>query len=272
MLYDKYIWNKLYSQPVFGFEWDVCIILDACRTDLAKKASAERDWLDEPDEIWSVGSNTPSWYEETIRMAKESDIKETALVSGNPHSTTAKDAPWKIFDEVWRYGFNEDFGTVPPRPVTDRAIKVWQDYSPRRLLVHYMQPHLPPVHTKRADIGWDQDTAEWDDPWIQASNGALSVRFVRNLYEGNINPVLDDIEILLENIQANRVIITSDHGNYIGEGGKWSHPSNERGAPVRKVPKWRVSATEKGTHTPEDYDRNKTTQIRSKQLQALGYK
>lgn len=272
-LYDSYIWTGLYSTNIFETEWDLCVILDACRVDLARTVSEQREWLPEPDTIWSVGSNSPSWYRRTIRGAGRDQIEQTALVSGNPHTNTIADAPWHLCDEVWTYAFNEEYGTILPRPVTDRAITVAREQDAERLLVHYMQPHLPPVQTSVPELGWNQDDGNWhrSDPWVRAAEGELDPDYVERLYRGNINPVLDDVELLLDNVNADRAVITADHGNYIGEDGKWSHPDKERGAPVRQVPWWETSATDRRTHEPEIYDRSGSNMTRMEQLKALGY-
>jgi hypothetical protein len=272
-LYDGRIWPYFRGTNIFELDWDLCVVLDACRVDMARAASRRHNWLPVPETYWSVGSNSPTWYRRTVRGAGNDQIRESGLVSANPYTPRVKDAPWKVFDEVWRYAFNDEYGTTLPRPVTDRAIKASRDQNVDRLLVHYMQPHMPPVHTQAPHLGWDADKLEWveGDPWNRAANGDLNSEYVEQLYRENLDPVLEDVELLLDNVDANRVIITADHGNYLGEGGKWSHPDWERGAPVRRVPLWTMTATDSGSHDPVSYKRDAEVTSRTDQLEALGY-
>ena len=272
--YDKYVWTPLYSTNVFEAEWDLCVVLDACRVDMAKRATDQRSWLPNPETRWSVGSNSTSWYERTVSGAKKDILADTALISGNPHSDVVRDIDWGLLDEVWTYAFDEEFGTTLPRPITDRAISVSRDYNMDRLLIHYMQPHLPPVQTSAPDLGWNPETQDWHDgdPWTRAANGELDPEYVERLYRENLDPVLDDVALLLDNVEAETAVITADHGNYVGENDKWSHPLNDRGLSVRQVPWWETTATDKGTHEPESYDRSTADVSQMDQLKALGYR
>lgn len=51
---------------------------------------------------------------------------------------------FKSIDKVWNYTERgTGGGGCPDRAVTDRAITVSRQKEPKRMIVHYMQPHSP---------------------------------------------------------------------------------------------------------------------------------
>ena len=87
--------------------------------------------------------------------------------------------------------------------------------------------------------------------------------------------VLDDIEILLNNLEADKVVITTDHGEAFGEYGVLGHKLGSLHPQIRKVPWVVTSAADNGTHEPtvEEPDNKKMSREKlDDQLEALGYK
>jgi membrane-anchored protein YejM (alkaline phosphatase superfamily) len=80
-----------------------------------------------------------------------------------------------------------------------------------------------------------------------------------------------ELELILQNIDASEVIITSDHGNYLGERGRWGHPFSHTHEAVRNVPWWKTSGTNTGNYQPKEYDRSNQTVSKVESLKALGY-
>jgi hypothetical protein len=62
--------------------------------------------------------------------------------------------------------------------------------------------------------------------------------------------VLDEVELLLSNLDADRVAISADHGELLGEFGLAGHPDGFPFSPVKRVPWVDTSATDTGTHRP----------------------
>lgn len=52
----------------------------------------------------------------------------------------------------------------------------------------------------------------------------------------NLEYVMDEIELLLENFEADEVVITSDHGNAFGERFLYQHPIYVEVEAVKAVP------------------------------------
>jgi hypothetical protein len=95
-------------------------------------------------------------------------------------------------------------------------------------------------------------------------------------YLDELRYVLDDVELLLENYDANRVVITADHGEAFGEYGIFGHPIGSLHPKVRTVP-WAVtSATDTRTYEPNTAPpstrEEATSQNAEETLEALGYK
>lgn len=70
-------------------------------------------------------------------------------------------------------------------------------------------------------------------------------RVLRNAYRANLKLVLKNAARLIEHL-AGRIIVTSDHGDFLGENRRYSHPSNTRHPILLEVP-WLVIDKEKKT-------------------------
>ena len=58
---------------------------------------------------------------------------------------------------------------------------------------------------------------------------------LRNAYRENLRCVLESVAVLLENISGN-ILVTADHGEYLGEHGKYGHGLVPRYPPIIEVP------------------------------------
>jgi hypothetical protein len=269
------IGNFRSGENIFDTDWDLCLILDACRYDLMQEVTNEYSFLTDSTAAISVDSKTDAWTRKTFSRADERDLRDTAYVTANPFSREIPDeSSLRSVDHVWEYGWDEQEGTVPARVVTDRAIATHRSENPNSLLVHYLQPHVPfvPWEQKtplgRGNFGLDGDGV--NDTWQRLRNSELSLSDVWDGYCENLRYVLDEVELLLENVDAERVVITSDHGNGVGEWGIYGHPIHMPFDCVRKVPWIATTADDQETRTPEEYQTVSETTTEEK-LKALGY-
>jgi hypothetical protein len=189
----------------------------------------EYKFLHEINSIWSVDSKTHAWLEKTVDRTSVGTLEQTAYVTGNPFSDyVLDDNPFAKLEEVWRYAWNNELGIVPPRPITDRAIRLGRTEPFDRLLIHYMQPHVPFLdweEQKPLSMGnFGTDDPRVRDTWGRLQDGEVDCDEVWKAYRQNLEIVLDDIILLLENLDAENVIITSDHGNGMAEWGIYTHP------------------------------------------------
>ncbi|WP_129115402.1 sulfatase-like hydrolase/transferase [Halegenticoccus tardaugens] len=262
------------GEPIYAREWDLLIVLDACRLDLFREVAHEYDYIPYVDEFRSLESMTKHWMLRNFTPAHANKMKETAYVCGNPFSEEVLNASdFALLDEVWRYAWNSNLGTLPPRPVTDRAIKVAREHEPARIIAHYMQPHCPFI---ASDNEYQQKSVEkWGsqgrDVWHQLEAGDTDREKVWHDYRQNLRYVLDDLKLLLENIDANKVAITSDHGNALGEWGLYGHPIHMPFRCLRNVPWVETTAEDAETHVPRAYGKGEVEVSTQERLESLGY-
>jgi hypothetical protein len=222
---------------------------------------------------------TRYWIRENFTDEYDSEMAETAYVSGNPISGQELDAAqFARLDEPWRYAWDdEELYTLPARPVTDQAIRIGRDdeCTYERLIIHYLQPHCPFVTRPNLTRGKEPDSftdQSWDDIWMRLENEEVSLETVWNGYRENLGYVLDEIELLLKNVDAERTVISSDHGNAAGEWGLYGHPPHHEFDCLRTVPWVRTTARDENSHDPAN-ERDDTDETRSVEdrLRALGY-
>ena len=76
---------------------------------------------------------------------------------------------------------------------------------------------------------------------------------IRNAYKENLEVVLESVAELLEHISG-RILITADHGEYLGENGRYGHGFKvPRRPPIVEVP-WLIIEKEKSKER-EDSDK-----------------
>lgn len=295
------------GQNIFSQDWDVLIILDTCRIDAIQEVSEEYAFINDINEVRSVGAVTSEWLAATFTDSHINIIHDTTYLSANgcaqevlendrpsnlslteSHLTyrllslfnSVSDTELLDFENIWMFeptgedgprGHRE--GGPPPRYVTDRAITHGRQGEQSRLICHYHQPHAP--HTANA-VEEDRELYEHErnvNTYIKQTGDYESVW---ETYLDELRYALDDIELLLSNIDADEVIITADHGNAFGELGVWGHPIGSLHPKIRNVPWVTTTATDTGEYEPStpapsvaDQTTEKTV---SEVLNALGYK
>ena len=155
----------------------------------------------------------------TFVGSRTDEMARTEYICGNPFSDLKLAAgDFSRLEEVWRQEWL-DIGAVPPRAVTDRTVRSFREGDPDRVIAHYMQPHCPFVpHPElmaaKDPVQWgDQDTK---DVWARLRDSELTEDTVWRGYREDLEYVLE-VALLLNNVDADEVVITSDHGNAMGE-------------------------------------------------------
>lgn len=281
------------GDPVFEREWDVLVVVDACRYDLMAEVVHEDDeredsrwpWLTELSESRSLGSSSEEWMQRNFTTEYSEQMSETAHVTANVFSNWMLDADdWLVLDEVWRDQWDDDLGTTPARPVIDRSIATWRDRDPEQMIVHLMQPHYPFIGGG-GDLGegrpkpLDKSVKEWGaftpekTIWQQLRDGEVEYDDVYEAYKRNLEYALDEVQTLVTSINA-QVVLTADHGNALGKFGVYGHPTGLATRELRAVPVFEVTATDTGGYEPQ-VDRS-TEDVNedavNERLRALGYR
>ncbi|WP_096396142.1 hypothetical protein [Halorubrum trapanicum] len=240
-----------YGTNAFDREWDVLVVLDACRADLLRSVAPDFEFLGEVETVRSVGSSSSEWLENTF--VNHSETARTAMVTGNTWTDRYLDADaFAALDEVWKYAWDEGAGTVPAAAVTDRAIALARERDPDRLVVHYMQPHHPFVPDPLdGDDGLARTGSHSNagNPWVLLRRGEVSVERVWAAYEANLRHVLGEVESLAANVDG-RIAVTADHGNCFGEWGLYGHPMHAPVPALLAVPWATVDGADEGGREP----------------------
>lgn len=277
--------SKYDGVHVFDRDWEVLIILDACRVDLMKEVAAQRQehTIGDVMRFQSIAGHSVGWLIRTFDQERVHEVESTAYVTANPHTTmafshddTVDERDFFLLSEEWKDRWDDSTGTVPPRAVIDKAIATYRDHEPDRMIVHCMQPHFPSIPNQevKSKIQLSKIGEEWSDSvWQQLLQNEVSHDKVWEAYKENLDLVLDDVSLLLSSIDADDVVVTADHGNAMGERGYYGHSDRAQIPSVMEVP-W-CPTTASDTHQydpqPEDWqDRASNDSIEDK-LRSLGY-
>jgi len=285
--------RRPFGRNVYDAEWDLLIILDACRVDTLREVADEYHFIDNVDSVWSTGSQSAEWLANTFRQPYQEEIEETTYISGNGFSGTILEhgnrppanntipidiSSWSVVDsgtlkslnEVWRTDSDETYGSVLPEPMTNYTIEEGRYGNAERIITHYTQPHLP--YVGRAYREGREATEVEDRGYELLEDGESSREEVYDIYKETLRWVLDDVEELLENIDAEKVVITSDHGEAFGEGKAYGHPEGFPHPVVRKVPWVETSASDQHTRDPDIATDSSVEKDIKEHLRDLGYR
>lgn len=236
-------------------DWNNLIILDACRYDYFK--NVYRDFLKgELFKAVSPASCTEFWLPRCW-----SDYYDYTYVSGTPYvnsmgypvsasSYVAKKHFRRILD-VWKFGWSEKLGTTPPMAINNAVLNMTDK---KNLIIHYCQPHWPYIgKTKLPSTNFRAASrlrARVLDkkPGKPTSKGERrlmndfllsNINTLRLAYRDNLKLVLKRVSELVPSLKG-KIIITADHGDFLGESGMLFHPCNNGHHLLREIPWFEV--------------------------------
>ncbi|MDL5360563.1 hypothetical protein [Halalkalicoccus sp. NIPERK01] len=277
---------------VFERDWDLLVVLDACRVDAMREVADEYEYITEVESMLSVGSNSHEWLAQTFSEKWSHEIAKTTYVTANFHSgfvfrdqklpPDRIDVPfywtdWNVVDgdgfyeivDVWDTHRDDTFGVTPPHAVTGHAIDRGRSNEDSRIIAHYMQPHGP--YIANAVKNGEEPSEIETGAWRSLRDGDATRAEIWELYLDNLRVVLDQIDVLLENVDAETVAITSDHGEAFGEFGAYGHPEGFPHPVVKKVPWIETTAEDLETRKPDLEAQSDTDVDIEERLEALGY-
>ena len=260
------------GQNALEREWDALVVLDGCRVDALRAVAPEYEFLDvgEIESVVSVGCSGREWLAKTFTTAYRDEVTRTAHVSANgsagpvlergdpgpgvtvpfgwPRDDVADAEAFAGFDRLRPRGCDDRLHSVRPGYTTECAIDVGRTVDADRVVVHYGQPGAPFV--ARAVSERRELTAVERDPWAALRSGDASREQVWDLYLDNLRYALDHVTVLLENLDARRLVITADHGEALGDWGVYGHRDGLLVPTVKRVPWTETAATDTGWRTP----------------------
>jgi hypothetical protein len=154
----------------------------------------------------SRGANTPAFL---IENFGNGNFRDVVYIAANPYSNLVKDNFYKTIP-VWDFGWNVELSTVPPEIVYEATVKAITKYRGKRFIIHFMQPHHPFLKLKFTC------KLKGTNAWTLMKKGKISKDLVTWAYTENLRIVMPYLKKLLK-ILWGKVVITSDHGNAVGE-------------------------------------------------------
>lgn len=110
-------------------------------------------------------------------------------------------------------------------------------FPDKRIIGHYLQPHCPFV-SEEAEYDGFGVSKQNDTVWNRAERGEISQERAWNGYKHNLELLKDAVDAL-KNLEG-KTLVTSDHGNFVGENKLYGHPGGMKHRPLREVPITRV--------------------------------
>jgi hypothetical protein len=199
-------------------DWDTLVILDCARHDSFRKVNSIDGKLQRKR---SVASATPTFIQLNFR---DQTAHDTLYLSANPKAGKHREC-MDIFKLVgmWspnpvreKRGGTNTKALMDPKPVVDRSIELHEEYPNKRHIVHLMPPHVP--HMWKDGERLDADSAY--QTYEAARRGEISAEEMREVYEENLEYVLDCLDPLLDAVSG-KIVISGDHGELLGEGVPW---------------------------------------------------
>lgn len=240
--------TKLINHGRFSY----LIVSDACRYDYFEEfIYGFLDGVLYP--VLSPANETASWLRRTWYRRKYSEI---IYFSANPFVNSRKCyrgfCGYKKFSKVvdlWKIAWDEKLLTIPPWNV-NKYVRIWLKLNRRymrthRFVIHYLQPHYPyiplnPSITRKAyTLAKELDTSSEEAfllmlcSYIRDKNRMWDL--IRRLYRENLKIALKYIADLVPELEG-PVIITSDHGELLGEYQLFDHPNVA--LPVIRIVPW----------------------------------
>lgn len=274
---------------IWSDDWDVCIVLDSLRYDTCYNVKPVAPGR-------SVASATPEWIARTFSGEHEAAWSGAGYVTSNPFSGREGGTRWTdadafplrnrglaYLDEVWvdEWGA-EGVETVDPGVVTERAMWAWQNREKLgidRLVVHYLQPHLPFRSMPDLFEGWGgaskfgrMDAQKETDAWQLLGDGEVDRGDFMEAYRDNLRWVLPEVDRWYDAVDG-AILMTSDHGNAAGERGLYGHPPGIHLEPLVKVPWQKYDGLGKGVDADPEGEPpavSGSSELEDK-LSALGY-
>jgi hypothetical protein len=278
------VFNLRYGRgtDVVSEDWDNLILLDACRYDDFER---ENDIDGDLEARISRGADSERFL---LRNFGSRKLHDCVYVTANPHVSKLRENVFHAIIDSPLLEWNEEFQCVLPESVTEAAIRAHERYPDKRLIVHYMQPHDPPIRDALevfddTDIRWGgPSSAAYDSDgarmMAEVARGRLDAETAREAYRENLRIVLEEVRELLSAVDG-KSVLSADHGEMFGEqpypllGQLYEHGYHPRTEALCKVP-WHVVDGERRdivSEPPAESGSVAEEDIRE-QLESLGYR
>lgn len=205
--------------------WDILVVLDACRADYFQIVCGDCE------EVVTPGRNTPAWLAHGV--ANLFATRGATYFTANPiveqqdeigHHRLKLVSLWEKYWGKWGV---YDLPTVHPASAIAAYLSMADQY-PRPHVLHLMQPHAPYIgRVGLPCICGPKTTAVYfaDVPTADEclADGRITFQMMRMAYTENLRLVWQAVQALMAQVSG-KVVVTSDHGELLGEyGGLHGH-------------------------------------------------
>lgn len=260
-------WDCLVILDACRYDYFEKVYGDYLDGDLQKVRSIASDTPD-----WLTGTFKDENYNNVVYVSANPFInsKDVEFVEG----FNGSEIFYKVFD-AWDWKFNLNYMTVLPENMGKATRLAKAKYPDKRIITHFMQPHWPYVTREpfqEAFPGpltqaWEEEknkgpldrVGDFFEKLGETILGELRMRrikdslnlrrpdpeelmaqkygndFLHEAYEENLRSALGEVVKITERIPG-QVMVTSDHGEFLGEDGIYSHHSWSDSPILREVP------------------------------------
>lgn len=217
----------------------------------AENLADEYTFIDDVDTILSVGGSNAEWMVHTFDGRWSEVLSDTAYLTSNAwakriiddHLDSAEGFSHddllrlrrfgdcdlverdqiRLLEHVWNWNYvsREDkideqhgvpdrlvAGGTLPRYVTDRGIDIVRNRDFNRVILHYTQTHRPYLSNV---VSESREPYEYEvKPFAYLRDGGER-QTVWEAYLDDLRWVLDEVEVFLENVTAQKFVISADH-------------------------------------------------------------
>lgn len=215
-------------------DWDFLTIMDSLRHDFATRVIDR-----ELQKLKSPVTCTDYWL---WMFMDRIDLSDIVFVAGNPR-LKKNGIEGRYREDVWEWGWKQVDGvpTCPPWKVNKGFRKAYEKFGDRcRYVIWYVQPHFPYIGDIKmgvdiCDIPDEEDMTDSDEVTSPLRKWAevCSAEKVREAYESNAELVWEYIKRLEKD---GKWVVTSDHGELLGEHDLWGHYCDKDYPKLREVP------------------------------------
>lgn len=256
---------KKHSDLIHQTKWDVLIVLDACRWDDFCRVFGHDLMFNSMKPVDSEACTTPQWlkkhwsgyYPDIVYISANPFINSKGTSFGGYTATKHFNDIIDLWNEV------DEYERVKPSLVSDTAVfNILLDSALKQLgdsggrfIVHFLQPHAPyyfqhnPQKLRRfikkyVPIKWWMTLRRIFKSSSKKVCG-LESRYakvytpseIKQAYRMNLLTTLEPVMEIIQQCKEEglRVIITSDHAEFLGENNQWGHRQSDNDL-IRTVP------------------------------------
>jgi len=276
--------DRLYSDT-----WNLLAIFDACRCDVFESVHSEYV-SGVLERVQSPGTGTPDFLQSAFVEPMDDVIYISAnpFVSANSPTLPEFNAGELFYDvyELWDTDTDPELGAVPPITVTKTIKQTIQEYPEKRIIAHFIQPHVPflshgklgqPENFVLRDVDGSGFVARrrnhldnrlkeivgeghlWRLKRMLGLGPAADMEVIlhreglsalNDAYEHNLRCALYSVRDAIATVNGTTVL-TADHGELLGENQDFGHGLGRDHEHLRDVPWFTVDSEETIQMNPE---------------------